>query len=1222
MEVSKDIAKELRRVLKELFTSTIRSRGKALYKIGELSIESSNDGLTLGFVQGSSVDPYLVEIHYNEEVFEITGLSCDCPYHSHCKHEAAMLYQLLEEGIPIKEYKKNKKKPKLVLHYSGDFFAPESKVHNRKDLKANTQYGNRSELGYSVKTKATFLSQTELEITGIESYVYRSYKNVIKIVLKTIDGSIQYKCLSCNKKLKGFCSHQYGLMYEMDLLVFNEDLFTKKLDKKAVIKNVKKKYGHSEETLEKFFTLYLNETGKIELEHKVNILSNKKLDKFYFNLESEKPDIQREEGIISEHVFRSNLDEAILWDMGKQSDRPNAELILGPKLKTKPGLNIPKSVFESDFSESNYSKYDYINEINALPNNAASFHKLLTILTENEELIDTKIHYLNKDFNGYSKLAKSQVQLVDLCIQKLEVKFEIIKDLDFVKITRKMQLGEQVIKADALTYSNYFFSATKYKLFLNPSPNFEIINELFQGEDDFHLQKISDQQLVKLHSELSKAGEVQVIENMMPEQTLIEDPEFQIRLREVTDAVIFEPYIASDNFEFNIYGIDPILDGDRSVMPDQEDVDFLHEYLCSAHPNFNKNSFTNFYFLTIDELLKKNWFINFCQSCEEDEIRILGIKDLKGFKYSTKKAKFSTQISSGIDWFDVNMSLSFGQENISTKAWVNALKNGENFVPLKDGTLGLLPQQWLERAKKILAVAEIQKEEITISKYKFNIIDDLFEDLESHNVLDFIKERREKLEKCKLNKTYTIPKSITASLRDYQRHGYNWLRFLNESGFGGILADDMGLGKTLQVITLLATLSKRTTSLVIVPKSLLFNWGGELDKFCNQLTYSIHHGPNRHKEIKSIIKSQIVLTTYDTASSDIELLREHTFEYIVLDESQAIKNIQSKRYKAMRLLNSNNRLAMTGTPIENNTFDLYAQLSFTNPGLLNSPKHFRDNFSNPIDGFGDKEKATLLKNTIHPFILRRTKEQVARDLPEKTITTLYCEMDKPQRKLYDDLKKSIREDIENKIEESGFGKSRFVILEGLLRLRQMCNSPLLVNSKFRGKNRESTKIQILLKNLEETLQGDHSALVFSQFTSLLSIICKELDDKKIKYAYLDGKTKNREAVVKEFMNNDEVKLFLISIKAGNTGLNLTKADYVYIVDPWWNPAVEAQAIDRTHRIGQKKNIFAYKLICKDSIEEKILQLQEKKKGIANDIIQTDEGVVKKLSKKDLMGLFD
>jgi non-specific serine/threonine protein kinase len=418
---------------------------------------------------------------------------------------------------------------------------------------------------------------------------------------------------------------------------------------------------------------------------------------------------------------------------------------------------------------------------------------------------------------------------------------------------------------------------------------------------------------------------------------------------------------------------------------------------------------------------------------------------------------------------------------------------------------------------------------------------------------------------------------------------------------------------------MLASLKKNSCSLVIVPKSLLFNWCNELDKFCPTLSYLLHHGPKRAKMLEQITPYNIVLSTYDTAASDIAILRSHIFDYIVLDESQAIKNIQSKRYKAMRLLQSENKLAMTGTPIENNTFDLYAQLSFASPGLLNSSTEFKRNFSDPIDNHGNAEAASLLKKIVHPFILRRTKEQVAKDLPSKTVTTIYCEMEPTQRKLYDILKEQIKEDVYSAIEEDGLNKSRFKILEGLLRLRQMCNSPLLVNPNFKGKNTSSVKIDLLVNNLKDTLQK-HNALVFSQFTSLLAIIRKELDRNKIKYAYLDGKTKDREAEVKKFMENDDIKLFLISIKAGNTGLNLTKADYVYIVDPWWNPAVEAQAIDRTHRIGQKKNIFAYKLICKDTIEEKILKLQDKKKGIADDIIQTDEKVFKKLKKEDLMDL--
>jgi SNF2 family DNA or RNA helicase len=312
---------------------------------------------------------------------------------------------------------------------------------------------------------------------------------------------------------------------------------------------------------------------------------------------------------------------------------------------------------------------------------------------------------------------------------------------------------------------------------------------------------------------------------------------------------------------------------------------------------------------------------------------------------------------------------------------------------------------------------------------------------------------------------------------------------------------------------------------------------------------------------------------------------------------------------------------MTGTPIQNNTFDLYAQLSFTSPGLLGSKTSFKNNFAVPIDNNGDTDAAKLLRKLIHPFLLRRTKEQVAKDLPDKTESIIYCEMGATQRKLYNNLKRQIKEDIEAAVEEKGLNKSKFQMLDGLLRLRQMCNSPQLLNSSFSGSNAESVKIDILLQNLTEELD-QHNALVFSQFVSLLAIVRKELDKRGIKYAYLDGSTVKRQAEVEKFMNQDDIKIFLISLKAGNTGMNLTKADYVYILDPWWNPAAEAQAIDRTHRIGQDKQVFAYKLICKDSIEEKILKLQERKKTLAKDLIRTDENVLKSLDKQELMSLFD
>jgi non-specific serine/threonine protein kinase len=312
---------------------------------------------------------------------------------------------------------------------------------------------------------------------------------------------------------------------------------------------------------------------------------------------------------------------------------------------------------------------------------------------------------------------------------------------------------------------------------------------------------------------------------------------------------------------------------------------------------------------------------------------------------------------------------------------------------------------------------------------------------------------------------------------------------------------------------------------------------------------------------------------------------------------------------------------MTGTPIENNTFELFAQMNFVNPGMLGTQKGFKDLYATPIDQNGDEDAARMLKKIINPFLLRRTKEIVAQDLPDKTETTIFCEMGKTQRKIYEDVKAQIREDIKGKVEKEGINKSKMKILEGLLRLRQICNSPVLVKDDLHPSQRDSIKIETIIEQLTTEL-NNHNALVFSQFTSMLALIRKELDKRGIKYCYLDGSTRKRKEVVEEFNDNEDIQIFLISLKAGNTGLNLVKADYVYIVDPWWNPAVETQAIDRTHRIGQDKNIFAYKLVCKNTIEEKILKLQAKKKKIASDIIATDENIMKTLNKEELLQLFD
>jgi non-specific serine/threonine protein kinase len=397
----------------------------------------------------------------------------------------------------------------------------------------------------------------------------------------------------------------------------------------------------------------------------------------------------------------------------------------------------------------------------------------------------------------------------------------------------------------------------------------------------------------------------------------------------------------------------------------------------------------------------------------------------------------------------------------------------------------------------------------------------------------------------------------------------------------------------------------------------MYNWENEIKKFAPELRHFIHHGPKRSASTRLFDNYDIVITTYGTMRSDIKILKEIEIDYVVLDESQSIKNPQSQVAKASLLLNSKFRLALSGTPVQNNTFDLFAQMNFLNPGMLGSREFFMNEFATPIDKFQEDEVKQQLRKLTYPFLLRRTKEQVAKDLPEKTETVLFCEMGADQRKIYDAYRSMYREQIMGMIDERGIERSTMHILQGLTKLRQICDSPAILNEEERYHN-YSIKLDELTREITENV-GNHKALIFSQFLGMLALIRKELEAKGIPYAYFDGSSSSaeRERNIQEFQNNESCRVFLISLKAGGIGLNLTAADYVYIVDPWWNPAVEQQAIDRTHRIGQTKNIFAYRLICKDTIEEKMLVLQERKRALANELVSDDNAFLKRLTKEDI-----
>ena len=473
--------------------------------------------------------------------------------------------------------------------------------------------------------------------------------------------------------------------------------------------------------------------------------------------------------------------------------------------------------------------------------------------------------------------------------------------------------------------------------------------------------------------------------------------------------------------------------------------------------------------------------------------------------------------------------------------------------------------------------------------------------------------------------SYAVPAGIEATLRPYQQKGYEWMVLLAEAGAGACLADDMGLGKTLQTICFLAHQLEKNPEqkhLIICPSSLLYNWEQELTKFAPHLSSTVYHGPQRSFETMGEGKEQVVITTYGTMRADIDKIAAIPFGVAVIDESHNIKNPSALITRAVNQINAVTRIALSGTPVMNNTFDLYAQLSFLLPGMFGSREFFKREYADAIDREHDEEKIKALQKLTAPFILRRTKEQVATDLPEKIESTLWCEMGNNQKMAYDSIKEKVRNSIFLDIKEKGLSGGKLGVIVGMLKLRQACNSGELVKDEDLFCY-DSIKTDILVEELKNIIPN-HKALVFSQFTGMLDLLEISFKKNNIPFCRLDGSTPipKRQELINSFQKEDSIeKVFLISLKAGNAGLNLTAADYVFLFDPWWNTAVQQQAIDRTHRIGQTKNVFAYKMICKGTIEEKIMQLQQRKKKLAEELIGEEEGFVKALTENDIDFLF-
>jgi len=679
------------------------------------------------------------------------------------------------------------------------------------------------------------------------------------------------------------------------------------------------------------------------------------------------------------------------------------------------------------------------------------------------------------------------------------------------------------------------------------------------------------------------------------------------------------------------------LDGQVSLTEREHDVETTFvEMIRELHPSFRGQGQQGFFYISFEDAMKEGWFFTFYNKLKDEEAEVYGMKEMKKFHYNPHTPVITFGFSTGIDWFDVRINIMYGDQTVRLKDLRKAVISHRNYVLLDDGSIGMLPEEWAEKYSLLFKMGNVEKEELKVPKFHFSIIDEMYEQIDDEKIRRELEYKRNMLRKFSRIEDIEMPEKVDAVLRPYQKSGFSWFNFLDEFNWGGILADDMGLGKTLQTLTFLQHLKNKKkftfdeaevpeeerqwdTQLIICPNSLMFNWENEIAKFCPDLNYYIHHGSDRSSDANDFAAYDIIITTYGTIRSDFEIFVKFTFRYIILDESQAIKNPASKATKAIQLLKSRNRLALSGTPLQNNIYDLYAQLNFLNPGMLGNMEFFKNEFANPIEKHQEQLKKDELKKLIFPFFLRRTKGQVAEELPEKTETVLYCEMGDEQRRVYDAYRNDYRDRIMRKIATDGLEKSGIYVLQGLMKLRQVCDSPdILGNDEIYS--HESVKLEELTREITENT-GEHKVLVFSQFIGMLRLIRQRMEVHGIDYAYLDGSSTDRKESVERFQTDENCKVFLISLKAGGVGLNLTAADYVYLVDPWWNPAVEQQAIDRTHRIGQYRSVFAYKMICKNTIEEKILLLQNKKTELARELITEEKSFLKNLNKEDIEYLF-
>jgi len=815
-----------------------------------------------------------------------------------------------------------------------------------------------------------------------------------------------------------------------------------------------------------------------------------------------------------------------------------------------------------------------------------------------------------------------------LNVLNAEIQLTVFKKEPFYEVTGELLFNDISLPFKNVVFRNDYFVFHQQVFHLISHPDLLRVVRFFKANHEIllvHASKYDEflqtvlaplEQLVHInYSYIRRATPAQLAEKSFQTERII-------YLQREGNFVSLTPVMKYGSREVPVYSRKQLRDTDQNgneftIERDNEAEARLTALIMSQHPEFREQIKEHHYFyLHKDKFLDEQWFLGAFDVWREEGVTILGFNELEKNTLNPHRAKVSVTVNSGTDWFNARLKVRFGDKEASLKQVYRAIRNKSRFVQLDDGTRGILPAEWIRKIAGYFRLGEIDGELLKIPKVNFSEVEELFEkEVLSGQVQHEIEAYRRQLSLPVPE--VPVPEALQAELRHYQREGLNWLSHLDSLNFGGCLADDMGLGKTLQIIALILLKREKygpATHLVVAPTSLLFNWQEELEKFAPSLKVGVHHGAGRQKHTEGMHHNEVVLTSYGTMMADIRFLKTFRFDTVFLDESQAIKNPGSERYKAACLLQSRNRIVLTGTPVENNTFDLYGQLSFACPGLLGSRLHFREIYSTPIDKFESSRRAFELRQKISPFILRRTKRQVEQELPEKTEMVIYCEMNAEQRRVYDACERELREFI-SVTDEEEIRKNSMHVLKGLTRLRQICNSPVLLKEGYPGEN--AVKIDVLSEQIVNTSK-EHKILVFSQFVGMLELIRAELEQRGIPFEYLTGQTKDRGAKVRNFRTDAGIRVFLISLKAGGVGLNLTEADYVYLVDPWWNPAAENQAIDRVHRIGQDKKVVAVRLICSGTLEEKIMHLQQKKSRLARDLVRTNADFLNGLSKSELL----